>query len=287
MWVSVGQLYSSQRLLQWISEGQLKPSDIEGSDVTTVLVCPAADVLEVVFRGGWASVDVEGVLRLTERGRSVRSMDDATICLREQLRDLISSEKPVWTKLIGRGRQELAKSVPSEVSQTLTEAGLLEKPASPEVVRWWDEMSELARGIRAADLMVVGRTGERLTLRYERDRTTVEPVWQAIESNLSGFDVLSVVNIHDTTPLRIEVKASARTINAADFSLTRHEWRTASTTRNYVFHLWQIPDGGRPRLAVVPFGELGPHVPVDAGDGEWQQVRVPFSAFKKHFAEVR
>jgi hypothetical protein len=147
-------------------------------------------------------------------------------------------------------------------------------------------MSELARGFRAADLLEVGRAGERLTLRHELRRTNVEPVWQCIESNFSGFDVLSRKDRQDSSPLRIEVKASARNINAADFALTRNEWTTASTAGSYVFHLWQVTGQAKPRLAVLDVTDVQAHVPTDVGLGLWQQVRIPFAAFRTSFVEV-
>ena len=286
MWFSVGQLYSSQKLLSWIAAGPVRPTDIKGSDITTVFVCPAEDVLNVVLLGVWVSVNTDGILQLTERGKHLLALEPPTICLREQLRDLIAIDKPAWSKLIGRGRYELTRTAPPEVNQMLTEAGLLTKPPDDNIVSWWDEMSELARGFRAADLLEVGRTGERLTLQHEMRRTNQEPIWQAIESNLSGFDVLSIVTETDRTPLRIEVKASARNINAADFTLTRNEWETACLSGNYVFHLWQVADKVKPRLAVIDFANLRAHVPNDSGVGKWQQVRVPFSAFRSGFAQT-
>jgi len=169
----------------------------------------------------------------------------------------------------------------------LSEAGLLVRPPSELVVRWWDEMSDIARGLRAADLLETGRQGERLTLIYERSRTGMEPLWQSIQANMRGFDVLSVLAERDLTPLRIEVKASSRSINAADFTVTRNEWATATNTGHYVFHLWQVFEAAQPRLAVVPAEDLQPHVPDDVGDGRWQQVRIPFSSFREQFVAVQ
>ncbi len=283
MWVSVGQLYSAQRLLEWIDRGGLRPSDIEGTELISVLVCPAIDVLNVVSRASWASVDLEGVLVLTVRGRSLRDIKDPMQCLRAQLRDLISADKPVWSKLIPRGRRELTRTAPSEVTQILSEAGLLDSPPTDDVIIWWDEMSAIARGIRDSRMLEVGREGEKLTLRYERYRTNKDAQWQAIESNVSGFDVLSIIDKADSTPLRIEVKASSQKINAAEFVLTRNEWDIACTTGNYVFHLWQVQR--EPRIAVIPYDDLHSHIPKDSGTGKWDKVKIPFSAFRGLFAQ--
>src|SRR3990172_5800385 len=104
MWFSVGQLYSAQKLLAWIDRGGVRPEDINASEIASILLCPAAEVLEIVVRGAWTTVNVEGYLKLSSRGKVMLSVVDPVECLREQLQDLISIEQPVWTKLIPRGR---------------------------------------------------------------------------------------------------------------------------------------------------------------------------------------
>src|SRR5262245_58418638 len=142
MWFSVGQLYSSQKLLTWIANGDFRPTDIASSDIATVFVCPPEDVLSVVLRGSWADVGMDGTLRLTPRGKLLCDLQSSDVCLREQLRDLVAVDKPAWSKLIGRGRYELTRTAPPEVCQMLSEAGLLAKPPDDGIVAWWDEMAE-------------------------------------------------------------------------------------------------------------------------------------------------
>lgn len=138
-------------------------------------------------------------------------------------------------------------------------------------------MAGLVRGIKSSVLSQTGREGERLSLAYEKDRTGIQPIWQSIESNLSGFDILSCLSDADSAPLQIEVKASENSWNYAEFHLTANEWESATLARNYRFHLWAL--GKNPKLAIVPVDQMEKHIPSNAGRGKWETVRIPFSVF--------
>lgn len=279
MTLSVGQLYSAKQLLDWVAERQLAKSDM--NLFPRVLVCPAGDILNLSTRCGWVEVDLDGALKLSARGASIQKIDDFRLRLREQMQDIISREQPSWSKLFPKGRNETAKFVSSDVRQCLEEAGLLAVPVTADIVAWWDEMSGLVRGIKTSVLAQTGRLGERLSLKYEEERTGKAPVWQSIESNLSGFDVLSCLSDSDGTPLQIEVKASESSLDYAQFHLTYNEWESATLARNYIFHLWLL--GTSPRLASITVGQMEAHIPINSGDGVWESVRIPFGVFSECF----
>lgn len=279
MTLSVGQLHSAKQLLDWVDRNQMAKSDI--SLFPRVLVCPAGDILNLSTRCGWVEVDLDGVLKLSARGSYLQKNDDFRIRLREQMQDIISREQPSWSKLFPKGRNETANFVSSDVRQCLEEAGLLATPVTDDIVAWWDEMSGLVRGIKTSVLSQIGREGERLSLKHEESRTGRVPVWQSIESNLSGFDVLSCQSDSDATPLQIEVKASESSLDYAQFHLTCNEWESATLARNYLFHLWLL--GVSPRLASVTVEQMEAHIPVNSGAGTWESVQVPFSVFSEGF----
>lgn len=279
MTLSVGQLHSAKQLLDWVSKSQLAKSDM--SLFTHVLVCPAIDVLNLSTRCGWVEIDLDGILKLSDRGLDIHKTDNYQVRLRMQMQDIISREQPSWSNLFPKGRKETARFVAADVRQCLDEAGLLSSPPDDEVVAWWDEMAGLVRGIKSSVLSQTGREGERLSLAYEKDRTGIQPIWQSIESNLSGFDVLSCLSDTDSTLLQIEVKASENSWNHADFHLTANEWESATLARNYRFHLWSL--GTSPTLAVVTVDQMEKHIPSNAGRGEWETVRIPFSVFSENF----
>lgn len=279
MTLSVGQLHSAKQLLDWVGRNQLSKSDM--NLFPRVLVCPAGDILNLSTRCGWIEVDLDGVLKLSARGLTLQKANDYRLRLREQMQDIISREQPSWSKLFPKGRSETAKFVSADVRQCLEEAGLLTTPATDDIVTWWDEMSGLVRGIKTSVLAQIGREGERLSLKHEESRTGNVPTWQSIESNLSGYDVLSCLSDTDETPLQIEVKATENSLDYAQFHLTCNEWETASLARNYRFHLWLL--GASPRLASVTVEQMETHIPVNTGAGTWESVEIPFRVFKEFF----
>lgn len=145
-------------------------------------------------------------------------------------------------------------------------------------------MAGLVRGIKTSVLSQTGRKGERLTLKYEHSRTGKEPIWQSIESNLSGYDVLSCFSESDETPLQIEVKASENSLDYADFHLTSNEWESATLARNYLFHLWELSPN--PKLAIVTVEQMEKHIPVNSGEGYWETAQVPYRVFRENFTPV-
>ena len=119
--------------------------------------------------------------------------------------------------------------------------------------------------------------------RYEQIRTGKDPAWQAVESNLSGFDILSVVGEMDNRKLPIEVKTTSGTIGHGSFYISRNEWETGITSDYYNFHLWALGDIN-PSLAVLDKADVAPHIPTNRGDGSWDAVEIPFAAFKSVFS---
>jgi hypothetical protein len=251
---------------------------------THILVCPALDILDLSTRCGWVKIDFDGMLKLSDRGLQLHETSDYQIRLRLQIQDIISVDQPSWSSLFPKGRQETARFVDPDVRQCLDEAGLLSSNLCDDVVAWWDQMAALVRGVKSSVLSNIGRTGERLSIAYERKRTGRHPTWQSIESNLSGFDILSCLSDIDASPLQIEVKASGNSWRYAYFYLTANEWESATLAHNYHFHLWALD--ANPKLAVVSLAQMERHIPLNSGEGEWKTVRVPFSVFSDRFMSV-
>lgn len=98
-----------------------------------------------------------------------------------------------------------------------------------------------ARGERGVRLNTTCREGERLTIEYETKRTGREPKWISVESNMDGYDVLSVISPMDKQLLSIEVTASKSGLKEY-FHLTPNEWMLALKTNRHLFHLWDRSD---------------------------------------------
>jgi len=278
-------MHSAERLIGMLASRPLSAERII-REFKTILVCPPHAVLNLSQRCGWVQARSDGLLEPSVRGAQLLSASNYESRLREQLRDYVMIEKPAWARLLPRGRAEMSRFVPRDVAQVFREAGVMQAPPSDDVVGWWDEMARIARG--AADVVSteIGRTGERLTIERERTRTGREPLWMAIESNLSGFDVMSVVTAECHDPLRIEVKASMESLEHAQFHVRRNEWMAAVTGTAYRFHLWCLRDGHDPCLAELSPEAVEFHIPGDRGEGKWEGNAIPYRVFREHFENV-
>lgn len=284
MILSPGLLYSSQKLIEMVS---LSPMDRDKFlwSFRTILVSPAEGVLVLATRCGWIGINEQLGLDVTDMGRKVQALPSAEAKLRQQIRDFIEAVQPPWAKLIPAGRAEAMPFMPPSARQCFYESELDKVPPSDEVVAWWDELASAARG-RAADYLTeVGRAGERCSIAYEESRVGRRPSWHSLESNKSGYDLLSITETSDPSHLQIEVKASERPISFADFHVTRNEWEVAQTSERYVFHLWSLAASGK-RLAVLSPEQVASHIPTEIGKGRWETVVIPFNAFGNDFRAV-
>ncbi len=91
--------------------------------------------------------------------------------------------------------------------------------------------------------------------------------------------MLSVVSASDHRLLSIEVKAS--TVSGdGEFHLTANEWRRALEADAHLFHLWSLDRDDEPKLIVISTDKLASHVPINQGEGAWENASIPFSAFR-------
>ncbi|WP_060209926.1 DUF3883 domain-containing protein [Sporosarcina koreensis] len=270
---SVGILYSVQKFLFFINETEIKATEFSIA-FNRYESTSSQLVLEVAEGCQWIQLDLEGNLSVTAKGKEILTQRDMLYALRVQLKHLIEMVKPSWSYLIHKGRKEAFQYFPSDVKQCFKEAELINS-YNKDVIKWWDILSLAVRGQQKDTLMEIGRTGEELSLEYERNRVKKEPIWQSIESNLSGFDILSVVSLEDLTPLRIEVKTSTRVSNSFSFYLSRNEWDVAEVSTNFLFHLWLLSD--TPELFILDKNEMVNHIPTNLGNGSWENVKITFS----------
>lgn len=279
--LSPGYLHSSFRLLEMIAKREHQLSAL-ASSLLRIEVLPATQVINFSIALGWVGADNEGRAAMTASGAMIYKMPNTSERIRQALLDFIGIIQPAWAQLTPRGRQETLSALSPEIRQCFAEAGLI-AGYSDEVVGWWDALAARARGQKSQIMTETGRYGERLSIKYEQKRTGKEPTWQAVESNLSGFDILSVVGNMDTRKLPIEVKTTSGAIAHGSFFVSRNEWETGDTSDFYNFHLWAL--GGRePSLAVLDKTVVAPHIPTNQGRGSWDVVEIPFAAFQSLFS---
>jgi len=266
--LSPGLLYSAQKLVDTVATNPMDRDQYLWS-FRTMLVSPAESVLALSTRCGWIGINEQLGLDVTDMGRKVQSLHSVEERLRQQIKDFIQSVQPAWAKLLPAGRAEALPFMPEAARQCFTEAGLGGSPPNDAVIAWWDDLAAAARGRVADYLAQVGRAGERCSIRFEEGRVGCRPQWHSIESNKSGFDLLSLVSADDDADLQIEVKGSERPVSSATFHISRNEWEVAESAERYVFHLWSMTESAK-KLAVLTPQQVKAHVPTENGDGRWR-----------------
>jgi len=238
-------------------------------------------VLEAVQSLNWIRSNDAGIALLTPTGARLHAIESYQGRLRQALLDYIETLHPSWSELATFGRRKVIYFAPPAIQQMISEAGL-DDGVGGDVVSFWDAMAARARGMNNDSLMAIGREGERLTISYEKKRTSKEPKWVSLDSNEKGYDVLSVIDAADNRPCSIEVKASTQGI-LGRFHITRNEWDRALEAENHLFHLWDISPNNQLSLAIISPEEMKSHIPSNSGSGRWESVAVPFSVFKANF----
>lgn len=268
--------YSISEFLELIKEGKVKAEDFKTISGQFSLAKPK-DIYEVSFACGWVGLSELGFCIVTEKGKGIIKFDKYQEQLRQQLLDYIHIYAPPWAIACRWGRGQGIKSSPQSVIQIFKEAELLDS-IHDDVVGWWDQIGAHANYLEAQTALETGRKAERLSFEFEKTRTGKEPIWISIETDFAGFDISSVHSKEDETIKRIEVKGTLRKIKNAKFKVSRHQWNTAITNKNYEFHLWALSNG-TPIHKIVGFEDVAKHIPTDNSKGEWKVVEIPFGAF--------
>lgn len=240
-------------------------------------------VLSTAQSMNWISADETGAALVTPMGARLLGIEAYRMRLRQSLLDYVELAAPPWVEQASFGRRKVINFAPPSIQQMLSEAGLSDG-SDDDVVEFWDAMAARARGQRDGHLTSIGRTGERLTLSYEEQRTGRRPKWVAIDSNDKGYDVLSVVSSENPGPYSIEVKTSSIGLKGS-IHITRNEWERACESESHAFHLWDVSGSDKASLAIISLEQMVSHVPNNSGQGSWESVEIPIMAFENNFQE--
>lgn len=271
----VGVLYRIQEFLEYIRDTPLSPEEFQDNFPTFDLIL-SSEILSISSTCGWASISPSTPIKLTSSGLGIVQQTDTKLKLRLQLGKLIQLTSPSWLGLLQRGRKAILHFANPDTVQCFKDAGLLDE-ADPEVAKWWDSFITPSRVTDEARLLEIGRKGEWLSIKHEEKRVGCKPVWVALDSNSAGYDLLSIVSKNNNENLVIEVKASEKSVDKAEFYLTRNEWNTLTATRHAIVHLWSLATK-KPVLSHMTIDVLAKQIPNDKGNGTWQIVRIPFVA---------
>lgn len=99
----------------------------------------------------------------------------------------------------------------------------------------------------------------------------------ALDSNLAGYDLLSVKSRKDTARLKVEVKATTASLDYAEIHIFENEWAVASLSpQDYVFHIWQLHP--KPLLLTASVDMISSHIPHNQASGRWEVARIPLKS---------
>ena len=285
-YISDGLVSESLLLLKSISEFNCKNQDqVRELHVTYGINKHVA--LSFAIQCGWIEAAADSIA-ITPKGECIissfsgHSISEAL--WQRILYDYVSLSKPAWSGLIPKGRQETFLFMTPDEQRCFIQSGLMKKPVTVQVLKWWDNLADEIRGVKQEDKNNTGRTGELLTLAYEKERTGLDADWEAVESNLAGYDILSYHDASGSGRILIEVKSSLQSIDCAEMIISRNEWDTASCDYNidrYYIYAWLL--SGEKRLAIIPARLIETHIPEDVGSGKWKEISIPFSLFEKCF----
>jgi len=271
---SVGTLYSIQDLCEDLAKRSINKTEFLEGFQKKYSVSTSAATLSLATALNWVATSTDGLLVVTEKGKRAVLGNNRVEKLRNQLKSYILEEKPFWATRIFMGRKETLPFLSAEVEQCFEEAELMQG-FDDTVTKWWDEVGSVFRNITDEKLLEIGRQGERESLKYEEKRTKVKPKWQAIDTNASGYDILSRVDEDNPTKLKIEVKASTRPYSDATIHITRNEWDVADISlTTYTFHIWLLSEQP-PKLITASVDSVKKHIPMDNGCGSWESVEIP------------
>lgn len=239
-------------------------------------------LIQTIKQCGWILLNRSDEFKLTDKAlKIIDEKKDTKHTLRIMLSDYILGFYPVWCYKIPFGRFEAAFLMSEDERACFHEAELLCDYPDDNTVKWWDTLSSVIRKKQEDKRNDCGRAGEKLTLAYEEQRTGVKPKWISIDSNMSGYDVLSQISSEDNSKLLIETKSSRMNLEDAAGYISINEWRTAITAKNYLFYFWIV--GPQNMLATIKVTQMAPYMPTNNLSGEWETVRIPFNSFRDMF----
>lgn len=280
--LSVDILWSTRLLLKRIIEYNLNcVDDIYLPSVSSVNLDVLLDLAESC---NWISIE-ESHIAVGERACEILKSSDFSDQARIMLADYVMNVNPAWAKRIPYGRKESFIFMSKDEQACFYEAGLMNDEPDNRDIKWWDQIANYIRSQDDLFKNETARKGELYTVLYESDRTGKKPQWISIDSNLTGYDVISCVSKDNKARLLIEVKCSELSINNAEFYITAHEWHTACNSSNFLFYLWCLYDNKK-QLAIVKPSTILPYIPTNNETGKWQTVRIPFNSFKQMFTEI-
>jgi hypothetical protein len=185
--------------------------------------------------------------------------NDYKFKVRELLFEYLVNYSPFWTRRIKWGLSSFIKDLTLNETHCFNEAGLLDYSVIENIL-WWNKLPFFENN--NLNLRTIGIIGEQLSIKYENERTKIEPTQISLLGGFHGYDILSKKTDNDYNNIYIECKT---TINFKKvlISITKNEWESAIKNKNdYYFHIWIINTKLRfSKLYILSTYEMEFHIP--------------------------
>ena len=273
-------IYDSIRIAGWLHKRQISKDDSISFLTRLLSTIDAQTVLDWLCAIKVARLD-DGFYKLVADYQAILESfrEDTPYFLkaREIIKRYILNQKPTWSSKIIYGRREVFFFLTEDEQRCFMEARLMNE-YDAKTVDWWDDIANNIRSSYGISLNEEGRTGESLTMAFEKKRTGFSPKWSSIDSNLLGYDIDSRISRDDSTHLYIEVKTTLLPDEEAVIYISKREWDVAEFSDNYSFYIWSIAQNATKLLLLSP-DDIRPHIPNNNGSGTWETVKIKIDQF--------
>lgn len=260
---------------------------------------PIDDGLDLAIIGGFIKIEID-IFNISSSGHEIVSLWDKDepnpSVIRKLILPLVLKIMPSWVTFATKPLDERISAIPERWREILRDAELLYNPLSRDAIEWWKTLEQSISEIDEQLNMIIGEAGEKLTMKFERERLFGEKHfnlaqkvrWISKESDKCGFDIasfLGFLKFSQEKPehmILIEVKSTTSCSNLSfRFFLTRNEWETAEKNiKNYLFYLWKCieiingdPSGEGP--IIIPAHLIRNYIPLDNKDEcRWTECRI-------------
>lgn len=277
--ITISLLWDSQRLITFLKSNPGYPSDLLGKlrkDNIKINFSSMNDIYNLILQCNWAHV-LDGKHYLTDRGNEIvkylRNSGTSIDAGREQLFDIVKVLRPKWAGPLKHGRLESMMILPTSIVDIFKQLKLYHPQNliyDSCAVEWWDKIAASYYSSISQNNIKTGRIGERLTILFEKERTLIVPKWESLDSDKSGYDILSQIASGDNRKLCIEVKTSQN--NFTVFYFSRGEWNFLQNRNdeNYKIHFWRLYEKTY-KLTIINRCVVNQCFPEDSIASQWQK----------------
>jgi len=219
---------------------------------------------------GWIE-DRDNKLYLTIRGQKIINSRSPEY-LRLQIEDYISIHKPRWADDLHKGTIHSKYALPNQVYTIFETAGLM--GSGIDKMRWLSKFIIAKYGQKNAITSEIGLEGEELIYYDEINRVGDKSVMYCGDNTELGYDIKSIRNIDGVNKdIFIEVKAGNKKLEDVVFYLSRNQWSTSFSHKNYFIFVVSLIEKKYLQLSAEMLRPYVPDFPKKRSV-DWEKIKI-------------